>query len=443
MIQVTSRHQKWEEHDWYVMRRFDDGPYILYAPTLKLALHLSDECGRAVSTGASLPESIYGRFSRQRADAVSPSVARPQAFHLAIALTNNCTLACDYCHAEADRDVRADHRILSRSIEYAFERGGRTPGKRISISFAVGGEPTMDWTAFVAVVDQIRRMEREKYQGVEKIYLSMTTNCFYGRVKRDYVAANFDKLTLSIDGDKEVHDLHRPTRAGRGSYDLVSETVAYYLKQPSVDVGLRATVSAASVGRMAMIVDHFHSSFGGGYAVAFEPLIQTGRACRGKVQPPDNAEFAVNFWHARQLGEQRNIRVISSGANISRLVGRYCGAMAIPSFTVCTNGAVTACHRDQDGVDYRYGVVDADTGNVQLDGEKIDSNVRQTETPEECLECFARWHCAGDCPDIRRLGYSRCDINRFIVYQQLKSVLEKRREAANGSDVAAICDPDA
>lgn len=422
MLGIVSRNGKWNDHDWYLLCKDKSEEYIFYAPTLRLALSLSKTLAEPIYSTGVLPESITRRLTRNSETPVFPVVERPKAFHLAIGLTNNCTLACDYCHAEADRDTTINHDLTAKSIDYAFEKAAETPKKTLSVSFAVGGEPTMNWEEFTYTVNRIRELEK-KHDGVNKVYLSMTTNCYYGVEKREFVANNFDVLTLSIDGYQEIQDIHRPTRAYKGSYSLVSETCKFFIDSNKVRAGLRGTVSSYSVKKLVDVVEHYFNTFGSGYTVAFEPLIEIGRALHGKLLPPTNEEFAINFWAARNRGKELGLRVITSAANVDRLVGRYCGAMAMPSFTVCTNGKITACHRDQDGTDYAYGMVDTDTGVVTVDEQKINANVNQTEMPSYCNHCFAKWHCAGDCPDIRRVGYSRCDINRFLVFNQLNELL--------------------
>lgn len=423
MLEIQSKNNKWKTFDWYIIKDFESSEYIFYAPTLKLSLLLNEELGSTIMETEKLPQTIISKLEKQSKNPIFPVIERPKAFHLAIGLTNNCTLACDYCHAEADKDTKISHDYVMRSIEYAFIEAAKTPKKKMSVSFAVGGEPTMNWKEFKYTVDHIRDLEKKHYKGVQKVYLSMTTNGYYGEDKRKYISKNFDTLTLSLDGDKYIQDLHRPTRALAGSYDLVSKSCKYYINSDEVKVGLRGTVSSESVSRLSNIIEHYHDEFGSGFTVAFEPLIEIGRALTGVLKPPTNEDFAVNFWKAKKKGNELGIRVITSAANIDRLVGRYCGAMSIPSFTVCTNGKITACHRDQDGEDYVYGNIDHENGQITIDEKKIEGNIKQTEMPDYCGTCFAKWHCAGDCPDIRRIGYSRCDINRFIVHKQLYELL--------------------
>ena len=428
-MEIGSNNLKWNGHDLYVVedREGKTEASVFYAPTLKLALLIKNELAAKLWSGE-VPEIIQKKLERQLPIAQNPIIDRPKAFHLALGLTKNCTLGCLYCHAEADKNILTDRRLISRAIDYAFSHAGDTPKKTLTVSFAVGGEPTMNWELFRYAVDRIRELEREGTNGVAKVFLSMTTNGYYGDTKRHYVADNFDTLTLSLDGFAAIQNLHRPTRMGHESYSLVAETCKYLLKSGLVRIGLRGTVSKESVRFLAEIIDHYYEEFGGGYAVAFEPLIQTGRALDNRsLLPPTNEQFAENYWKAKKRGEQFGIRVVTSAANINRLVGRYCGAMSIPSFTVCSDGQITACHRDQDATDYGYGSIDAVSGNVSLDTSRIENNVGQTEMPSYCDSCIAKWHCAGDCPDLRRVGYSRCDVNRFLVLRQLEDLLTQEK----------------
>ncbi len=424
MINIKQNNGKWNNHEWYLLNHSKKPEYIFYAPTLKLALLLTSKLGTDIVQSNVLPQSIIKILERQAKNPIYPIYERPQAFHLAIGLTNNCTLACEYCHAEADKNINIDKNIIEKAIYYAFEQAGKTPKRILSSSFAVGGEPTLNWDGFTYAVDLIRELESKKFKGVDKVFLAMTTNCYYGKKKREYISRNFDTLTLSIDGDEDIQNLHRPTISQEGSYNVVKETIQYFLSCENLKVGLRGTVSKTSVGKLVEIVEHFNTEFGNGYTVAFEPLIEVGRALKSALLPPNNDEFALNYWDAKKRGKELGIRVITSAANVERLVSNFCGAMSIPSFTVCTDGQITACHRDQDAEDYQYGHFDAKNQTFSIDKAKIERNIKETILPDFCNDCFAKWHCAGDCPYIRTINYSRCDINCFLIFQQLYEILK-------------------
>ena len=427
MFEVAYHTGRWKEFDWYLLWQEGARESIVYAPNLGVVLSVTDRVRRYVTKNSTLPSVIERHFQSREEHATYPIVERPKAFHLAMGLTRNCTLFCDYCHAEADKDVRTGRGYIDTAIEHAFKCAGATPRRILSVSFAVGGEPTMNWPEFTYTVDRIRELESVNHHDVERVYISMTTNCYYGVERRRYVEENLDKLTLSLDGDQDVQDKHRPTRSGKGSYKLIAETVKHYLNSVKVDAGIRATVSDYSVKKLIRIIDEFYREFGNGYTVALEPLVPVGRGQVGFFGPPTNREFGERFWEAREHGRNRGIRVITSAANIDRLVGRYCGAMSIPSFTLCSNGSLTACHRDQEAEDYGYGFIDGNTGEIVIDEQRVAQNVAKTEIKDGCERCPVKWHCAGDCPDLRNAGFNRCDVNIYLMFQQLTDRLSERR----------------
>lgn len=422
MIEIKCNHGVWNNYDWYLLNSSESSKFIFYAPTLKLSLLLNNELGSSILSSNILPIQISNKLELKKKNHVIPTIERPKAFHLAIGLTNNCSLGCLYCHAEADKKKKIDSRYINLATEYSFKNAGKTPRKILTVSFAVGGEPTLEWPLFKSTIKKIREYEQQNYFDVAKVYLSMTTNCYYGEAKRRFISDYFDTLTLSIDGPMEIHNIHRPTRNNNGSFEIVKKSCEYFINSTKIKVGLRSTVSSLNVRQLPNIVNYFHENFGNRYSITFEPLVQIGRALKNELESPNEEEFAHYFWTAYCIGKKLGIKVTSSGVNINRLITRYCGAMSIPSFTVCTDGTITACHRDQDGQDYKYGRIDLSTNQIIIDSVQISKNIKLTEIPDKCIDCFAKLHCAGDCPDIRRINYSRCNFNRYIIFKELEEL---------------------
>lgn len=424
MSTIRSTHFRIRDHDCWGLSCDDGDPCVVYAPTLSTALLVTKSSFDTLHSGripTRINERLQTRIHASSRRAILPIAPSNNAFHLGIGLTRNCTLLCEYCHADANRPIVADERTLTAGIEYAFRKAADTPRKTLSASFAVGGEPTMPWHLFKKTVSLLRNGEFSDEMGVQKVFLSMTTNGYYGDKKRQFIGENLDHLTLSCDGNPEIHNLHRPNRHGRPTYAVVAESIKYFLsKRPRVKVGIRATVSDKSVKLLPHIVRHFAAEFGTGIAVAFEPLIQLGRAAECEmIGTPPIAEFTEFFLAARAVAKELGVRVISSGLSLSRLISRYCGAMSIPSFALCVDGAVTACHRDQDGSDYGYGRIEADTQKIMLSADRVRQIRNLSDIPPQCDTCFAKWNCAGDCPDLRRIGWSRCEFNRRLLFQEI------------------------
>jgi len=422
-MDIRSYHGSWNERDyWYIAS--DGRPLIFYAPEYKLALALNSP-NLDVVARSGLPSFILERLARR--EPIAPITPPATAFHLGLGLTRDCTLACRYCHADAGRRQVISRNTLQKTIDYAFGRAKSTPKRVLSVSFAVGGEPTLEWDLFTTTVLALKERAHE----VNRVFLSMTTNGYYNDIKRRFIADNFDVVTVSLDGPPSIHDLHRPTRAGRPSYDAVAETVKFLVAAGSVRIAVRATVSAMSAPLLPMIVEHFVEQFGTAITISFEPLVKIGRAAANDdATVPDMTVYTNNFLEARRIGRSLGVHVTSSGASIRRLVARFCGAMAIPSFAVCIDGRVTACHRDQDAVDYGYGQI-TPTGEIVIDESRLEGLARLNDLPPQCSTCFAKWHCAGDCPDLRRIGWSRCEFNRALVYDDIERAFAKGGDNTN------------
>jgi uncharacterized protein len=353
-------------------------------------------------------------------------------FHLALGLTKNCTLACLYCHADAGIREDMSPEILTNAIQHAFDTCRRNSLKGINISFAVGGEPTTNWGLFTSCIREIK--ESEVQYGIP-VHLSITTNGYYGIRKRQFLVKFLNSVLLSLDGPPDIQNLHRPSRNGAGSYQLARESGSFFVKNMK-SFAIRSTVSNHNVQRMPEIVDLFYREFGNGYDLVFEPLVPMGRANANTalVAEPSQEDFVRYYILAKELGESLGLGIMTSAANHRRLVTSFCGAMSIPSFTVTTKGVVTTCERDSDGNYYSYGQFSPNCDEFILNEHRIKRNKAMLRMPEKCDDCFCKWHCAGDCPDIRSIGYDRCYVNQHLVQYELESLLKNAAKEEKSDD---------
>lgn len=436
-----NRHIMYKGHDVFLIPSKDSNQ-LLYAPTLrKLLLITEGLASRIYQFG--LEKEIYHTDVQAVLSLLKKSLDNPikpfsiadnksRFFHLAIGLTKNCSLNCLYCHADAGKREEISQDILSKAIFYAFDTAQKNNLKRINISFAVGGEPTVNWKLFMACIQQLK--ESESKYGIP-IHLSMTTNGYYGRIKREFIAKNLNSILISLDGPPEIQNLHRPSKLGKQSYPLVEESTLFFI-QNIKSFAIRSTVSNHSVDKMPEIVEFFNQKFGNSYDLVFEPLIPLGRATINQsiITEPSQEEFVKQYIRAKELGNKLGLAVKTSAANHKRLVTGFCGAMSIPSFTVTTNGVVTTCERDSEGDNYWYGRFSDESKTFIFDQKRIVQNKTLLKMPEKCYSCFCKWHCAGDCPDVRSINYNRCYVNRSLVQYELDSLLTQKINNKGGNN---------
>lgn len=420
-----------EGHDVYLVPS-REGTSLLYAPTLRrlirISLSLADRLLRLGLTKASEDRAVTEVQSMLRQGltrALRPfehRTAKSRYFHLALGLTRSCSLACLYCHAEAGPADTMSQSLMEDALQNAFACASLDGLQGVNISFAVGGEPTTRWSLFKRCVQEARRLQ--ELHGLPS-YLSITTNGFYGQEKRKFITENFDSILLSLDGPEFVQDKHRPTSSGRGSFAEVLGSGKYFASTAK-SLAFRATVSNFSVNLLTHVVEFFAESFGRGVHLVLEPLVPIGRAEASKevLGPPSQEAFVQNYILAREHGKKLGIEVRTSAAQVGRLVTSFCGAMSIPSFTVTTQGIVTTCERDVAGKLYGYGSYLPESGKFAVDEQAVQRNAQRPGLLEKCDDCFCKWHCAGDCPDIHGIGYDRCFVNRSLVQHELETMID-------------------
>ena len=430
------KHFYFKGHDVFLIPS-TEGNYLLYAPTLRKLLKITHELALRISESETEcsnitrdePVSVLALLLEQSLkNAIDPFPLRQEKskfFHLALGLTKDCTLNCRYCHANAGEKEDMPQEVLLAAVRHAFKTAKQNKLCGVNVSFAVGGEPTARWDLFTLCIETINQSQNQ--YGIPA-YLSMTTNGFYGPLKRRYIAEYFDSVLLSLDGPPEIQNFHRPPITGGGSYSFVRDSALFFLRTAK-SFSIRATVSNLSVKQMPQIVEFFFREFGNDYHLVFEPLVPLGRAAANSslVSEPTQKEFTKYYIQSRELGKRLGLEVRTSAANVGRLVTSFCGAMSIPAFTVTTRGLVTTCERDSDGHYYSYGEFSPASQMLVTDEHRVERNKTYLGIPSKCVPCFCKWHCAGDCPDLRNIGYDRCYVNRSLVKHELECLLHGAR----------------
>ena len=139
---------------------------------------------------------------------------------LCINIAHDCNLACRYCFA-GEGEYKGDRGLMpldiaKKSLDFLVANSGNRVNLEVDF---FGGEPLMNWDVVKETVRYGRSLE-EKHN--KKFRFTLTTN---GVLLNDEVMEFANKemanVVLSIDGRKEIHDYMRPTRNGKGSYDLL------------------------------------------------------------------------------------------------------------------------------------------------------------------------------------------------------------------------------
>lgn len=318
---------------------------------------------------------------------------------LCLHIAHDCNLGCKYCFAEEGeykgRRALMSYEVGKKALDFLIANSGTR--RNLEVDF-FGGEPLMNFE----VVKQLVAYGREQEKLHDKNFrFTLTTN---GVLLDDDIMEFANKemanVVLSIDGRKEVHDKMRPTRNGKGSYDIivpkfqkladsrnqtnyyVRGTFTHYNTDFSKDV-----LHMADLGFEQISVEPVVAPSEEGYALTKEdvPVIcqEYDSLAKEMIRRKENGK-CFNFFHFM-------IDLTGGPCVAKRLSG--CGS-GTEYLAVTPWGDFYPCHQFVGNEDFLLGNVDTGITNTKVQDEFKLCNVYAKET---CKDCFARFYCSGGC----------------------------------------------
>jgi len=166
-----------------------------------------------------------GRLAATRVD--PPDLrTRDHIANLKLALSTRCPAACDYCFKGEGLSTPAPLGVATAALKAFVENYGAACDL-IVVAYNLTSEPLADLDALRELVEARERVEAETGKTVN-IYL-----CTSGTVRTKEAfelmerAIRGNRLAISVDGYRDVHDRHRKDKAGRGTFDGVMEVVRW------------------------------------------------------------------------------------------------------------------------------------------------------------------------------------------------------------------------
>lgn len=171
------------------------------------------------------------------------SSARITSFLVKVA--SRCNLDCDYCYVyhHADQSWRNMPRLLSGAHQNAFaerlaEYAAAVGLRRVAVIFH-GGEPLL--AGAERLIDFARKI-RSAAPDIEVDFGLQTNGLLLTDAVLDEFEAEAISVSLSMDGPREAHDLHRTTRKGRSSFDKVEAALERLKRRPAIFAGVIAVI---------------------------------------------------------------------------------------------------------------------------------------------------------------------------------------------------------
>ena len=335
-----------------------------------------------------------------------------------------CNLDCQYCfYLEKQKLYPGEQRwqmpddVLAEYVRQYIQSQDVT-----EIHFAwQGGEPTLLGVDFFRKVVQLQ----QQFADGKTISNAIQTNgTLLDDAWGEFLVANKFLVGLSIDGPRELHDLYRPDKAGKPTYDSVMRGLEL-VKKHSVDFNTLTVVNRAN-SQHPLEVYHFLRSIGSRY-IQFIPVVErkaaTTTAKMGlDFAAPFEAESPVTDWSvdAAQYGRflcaifdewvRRDVgetfvqlfdvaleNWAAVGSSLCVFAERCGGALAMEH-----NGDLYSCDHYVYPQFHLGNIMNRSLGEmVQSDAQRKFGSDKLDRLPRYCRECEVRFACNGECPKHR------------------------------------------
>lgn len=349
---------------------------------------------------------------------------------LCLHVAHDCNLGCKYCFA-GEGEYHGPRGLMSfevgkKAIDFITKASKHR--KNIEIDF-FGGEPLMNFEVVKQIVEYATQKGKETGKNFR---FTITTNgVLLDDEIIDYINEHMYNVVLSLDGRKEVHDHMRPTRNGKGSYDLILPKFKKLVeKRGDKSYYLRGTFTHHNLDFYNDVEDIVEQGF---KEVSVEPVvapstmdyalqkqdIETIKESYEKLAKymltQINKDTPFNFFHFM-------IDLEGGPCVHKRLAG--CGS-GTEYLAVTPEGDLYPCHQFVGIPEFKMGDVEVGVVNTELRSQFEACNVY---SKTECKDCWAKFHCSGGCA--ANAYHFQGNING--IYEMGCELQKKRLECAIG-----------
>lgn len=360
---------------------------------IDIILEVIDEMEQLKKEGSLFSKDIYkdyiSDFKKRE------TVVKALCLHIA----HDCNLACKYCFAEEGeyhgRKALMSYEVGKKALDFLIQNSGNR--HNLEVDF-FGGEPLMNFQVVKDLV--VYGREQEKLHN-KRFRFTLTTNgILLNDEIMEFANQEMDNVVLSIDGRKDIHDYMRPSRNGKGSYDLIlPKFIQFAESRNQNNYYVRGTFTHHNLD---FSEDVIHLAELGFKQISVEPVVSLPEEPYSITEEDipkiceEYDKLAKYMIQAKKAGKGFNffhfMLDLSGGPCVAkRLSG--CGT-GTEYLAVTPWGDIYPCHQFVGEEEFLLGNVEEGIKKAEVCQEFKHCNVY---SKKKCNDCFAKYYCSGGC----------------------------------------------
>ena len=342
---------------------------------------------------------------------------------LVILPNEECNFRCVYCYETMK------HRVMNESTQDSileFVKKNLPHYKSLQVAW-FGGEPLLS----VPTIEKMSQAFIQICHELKKSFIaSITTNGYLLDLEtfRILKKCHITHFQITIDGNKEIHDLQRPLHNGDGTFDRIIEnlkTIKENVKSHTFEIMLRTNCSKQHLNIFDLYLDDLSQNFGNDprFSILLRPVMDWGG---NRVNQYKEQMFSVEnlriFMQIYMEAFQKKA-LPKYAVTLEPLQG-VCYAGYKNTFVFDSSGAYFRCTCDFDNKrDSKLGMISAN-GVIFTDRERTRLwNSDISNRREQCDTCELLPLCLGDqCPGYRLIGHDShggCPFEKYLLDEHI------------------------
>jgi len=402
----------------FISSNIDDENAVFHTPTNAVFLlkkksfdvfqsYISGKSIDNISAETNLPKDEINRFLSEINSRVAKKNVIKKKYdvnildRITLHIANDCNLNCSYCYARGGR-YSEPQKLMPEEKAIEIMDFFITNFVQINSLVFFGGEPLLNARVIKKICEYLLDLFKKKKMTYLPEFVIITNGTIINneiiKLIRDYKIT----LTVSIDGPKEINDLHRVFKNNRGSYNRIHRFIDILQKNTSAKILFESTFTKDHLS-MNYSEDNIHNFMKKEFGI-YGTVVPVQNYNENHIYEPEQNENTQFFRKMSAMFNEPdnpeiifNDDVVNTLNNLANCIPKEMCPIGSKMIAVSVDGKIYPCH-------INVGKEHLCLGNIA--GENIFTNPEKfTEShpyiklilkdTEPCKTCWARNLCGG------------------------------------------------